>query len=332
MRKQIIIKTPSRLHFALIDLTDSLNRIDGGIGLALQDPHFRIIAEASDQVKIDALNSDNKLTGANLTAIHRATELVERLKERYEFSGVKLRIEEGIPAHTGLGSGTQLSLGITKAICELYEIDLSTEEMALIAGRGGTSGIGVAAFENGGFILDGGHRYPEPKNSFLPSSESYNVPPPPVLLRDDFPDWPILIVIPECKQISGEEEVELFQTLCPMPKSTAEQISHLIIMKLLPALIKENIEEFGNGINRLQKIGWKKVELNVQGEIVKNAIKFLLDNGAYGVGLSSWGPALYAFCEDAETLCKRAQDYLDSHSGGHCFVTYANNKGAEIDY
>lgn len=324
LHKRITIKTPSRLHFALIDLTSSLNRIDGGIGLALQDPHFRIIAETADQVEFDASSSENEF-------INRATEIVERLKKLYKFPGVKLHLEKCIPAHTGLGSGTQLSLGITKAICELYEIGLSTKEMALIAGRGGTSGIGVAAFENGGFILDGGHRFPTPKSSFLPSSASHNVPPPPVLLRYDFPNWPILIVMPDCQHISGEKEVELFRTLCPMPKSTAGKISHLIIMKLLPALLEEDIAEFGDGINRLQKIGWKKVELNVQDKIIKKTMKFLLDNGAYGVGLSSWGPALYAFCEDANALREKAQAYLASLSGGRCFVTYANNKGAEIE-
>lgn len=325
MDKRITIKTPSRLHFALIDLTGSLNRIDGGIGLALEEPHFRIVAETADQVRINA-----DVSSSRNEFIYRATEIVERLKKHYEFPGVKLRIEKGIPAHTGLGSGTQLSLGIAKAICELYEIGLSIKEMVLIAGRGGTSGIGVAAFENGGFILDGGHGFPGHKNSFLPSSASQNVPPPPVLLRYDFPNWPILIVMPNCKQISGEEEVELFQTLCPMPKSTAREISHLIIMKLLPALLEENIVEFGHGINRLQEVGWKKVELNVQGKIIKRTMKFLGENGAYGVGLSSWGPALYALCEDANALCEKAQDYLDSHSGGRCFVTYANNSGAEL--
>jgi len=204
--------------------------------------------------------------------------------------------------------------------------------MALIAGRGGTSGIGVAAFEDGGFILDGGHRFPAPKSSFLASSASHNVPPPPVLLRYDFPNWPILIVMPNCKHISDEKEVEIFQTLCPMPKSTAGKISHLIIMKLLPALIEEDIVEFGDGINRLQEIGWKKVELNIQDEIIEKTMKFLRENGAYGIGLSSWGPTLYALCEDANALREKAHAYLASLSGGHCFVTYANNKGAEIDY
>jgi len=323
MYKSIKIRTPSRLHFSLIDLTGSLNRIDGGIGLALQNPYFWISAETSEQVEIHGLDVEDKFFA-------RTREIVQSLKDRYKVPGVRLVFEKLIPSHTGLGSGTQLSLAITKAICKLYEIPITIKDMALIAKRGGTSGIGVAAFEKGGFILDAGHRFPEQKKSFLPSSASHNVFPPPVLLRYNFPKWPILIVIPNCKHISGEKEVELFKNMCPVPKSTAEKISHLIIMKLLPAIIEEDIVEFGDGINLLQEIGWKKVELDVQGELVKNTMYFLLDNGAYGVGLSSWGPALYTFCEDADSLCKKAQTYLDSCSGGTCFITYANNVGAEI--
>ena len=39
---RVFIKTPCRLHFSLIDLNGSLNRVDGGIGLALKKPNFTI--------------------------------------------------------------------------------------------------------------------------------------------------------------------------------------------------------------------------------------------------------------------------------------------------
>jgi hypothetical protein len=34
---RIVIQTPARLHFGLLDLNGSLGRIDGGIGLALEE-------------------------------------------------------------------------------------------------------------------------------------------------------------------------------------------------------------------------------------------------------------------------------------------------------
>jgi len=325
---RVVVTTPSRLHFALIDLNGSLGRIDGGVGLSLNYPCFEIIAEPSE--KIDIVGSDSQ------PFLARAKKIIDILKAKivssgFNFDGVSLEIAQAIPPHTGLGSGTQLSLGIATAICKLYDFDLSVEEAALLTGRGGTSGVGVAAFREGGFIIDGGHKYPSQKSSFLPSSASYNVASPPVLIRRDFPGWQILIVIPNCKRISGEEEVRLFTTLCPMPQETAQQLSHLVLMKLLPALLEEDIFGFGEAINRIQEIGWKKIEVDVQGAILKKTIEFLQNNGAIGVGLSSWGPALYVFGEDLERLQKKTSQFLSSlPNGGMCFITKANNVGAEV--
>ena len=326
---KVVVTTPSRLHFVLIDLNGSLGRIDGGVGLSLNHPRFEIIAQPSKKIDV---------TGAGSQAfLGRAKKIIDILKAKivspcFDFDGVSLEIAQAIPPHTGLGSGTQISLGIVMAICKLYNLDLSVEEAALLTSRGGTSGIGVAAFREGGFIVDGGHKYPSQKSAFLPSSASHNVAPPPVLIRRDFPDWRILIVIPNCKRISGEEEVRLFTTLCPMPTETTQQLSHLVLMKLLPALIEEDVFTFGEAVNRIQEIGWKKIEVDVQGTILKKTIEFLRNNGAIGVGLSSWGPALYVLGEDLESLQEKTQRFLASlPSGGTCFITKANNIGAEVE-
>ena len=322
--KKVIVTTPSRLHFALIDLNGSLGRVDGGIGLSLASPCFQIIATPSTNVQIVGSKSKPFLS--------RAEEIINILKSKYNFNGIRIEVAQSIPEHTGLGSGTQLSLGIASAICALYDINLNIEETALLVGRGGTSGIGVAAFRNGGFIIDGGHRFPAQKNSFLPSSASGNVAPPPVLFRQDFPDWPVLIVIPNCRHISGAEEVRLFTTLCPMPQTTAQQLSHLILMKLLPALVEKDLISFGEAINRIQEIGWKKIEVDAQGPIIQKTMDFLRNKGAVGVGLSSWGPALYALGEDLEPLQEETRGFLAClPDGGTCFITKANNIGAKCD-
>jgi beta-ribofuranosylaminobenzene 5'-phosphate synthase len=283
--------------------------------------------------------------------LSRAEEIVKILKSKYNFNGIRIEIAQSIPAHTGLGSGTQLSLGIASAICTLYDINFNIEKTALLVGRGGTSGIGVAAFRHGGFIVDGGHRFPTQKSSFLPSSASGNVAPPPVLFRQDFPDWPILIVIPgqppapfsplikgvrglskgDCRHISGAEEVRLFTTLCPMPQAAAQQLSHLILMKLLPALVENDLISFGEAINRIQEIGWKKIEIDAQGTIIQKTMDFLRNNGAIGVGLSSWGPTLYALGEDLKSLQEKTNQFLAClPEGGTCFITNANNIGANV--
>ena len=73
--------------------------------------------------------------------------------------------------------------------------DLTALELAKIVGKGRTSGIGVESFENGGFIIDGGHRAMK-NRGFVPSSASCATPPP-IIARYDFPeDWKIILVIP----------------------------------------------------------------------------------------------------------------------------------------
>jgi predicted sugar kinase len=382
--KSITVITPSRVHLALIDLNGGLGRVDGGIGLSLSRPGFRITAQRADETEI---------AGPDESA-QRAREAVELLREKCAVGQAKIEIKESIPAHVGLGSGTQLSMAIAQAMCKLYGIDLSHREMALAVERGGTSGIGVAAFFQGGFIVDGGHKfsadeqppassfvkgklkggipfvkgeslldpplgksfldppfgkslldppftkgglggfeagYKDEKTSFLPSSASRGVEPPPVIARYDFPDWDVLIAVPNCRHISGEEEVNLFQTLCPLPLNDVQALSHIILMKLLPALVQWDLEAFGEAVDQIQNIAWKKVEVEEQDPVVRQVMAFLRDNGAYGVGLSSWGPAIFCFGENLRTLEARTREFLAStNAGGTCFLTRANNTGAAV--
>jgi beta-ribofuranosylaminobenzene 5'-phosphate synthase len=324
---KVTVITPSRIHFALIDLNGSLGRVDGGIGLSLAHHGFRINAQDSDEMKIIAPPE----------IMPRANTILSLLKDRCDIGNARLEIEENIPSHVGLGSGTQLSLGIAQAICSLYDLGLTHQEMAFSVQRGGTSGIGVSAFSQGGFIVDGGHEFSKDtfcegkKNSFLPSSASKGIKPPPIIARYDFPDWDILITIPNCKHISGNEEVELFQTLCPMPLDDVRMISHITLLKLLPSVVQHDIVSFGEAVDLIQSVGWKKVEIEKQDEIVRQQMDFLRQNDGYGVGLSSWGPAIFCFGENLTELQNITEEFLAKNNpGGYCFLTRANNFGATV--
>ena len=43
------IKSPSRLHLGLIDMNGSYGRLDGGIGLTIQDPHLILYGESAEK-------------------------------------------------------------------------------------------------------------------------------------------------------------------------------------------------------------------------------------------------------------------------------------------
>ncbi|HEX7628218.1 MAG TPA: beta-ribofuranosylaminobenzene 5'-phosphate synthase [Candidatus Methanoperedens sp.] len=307
------IITPSRLHLTLIDMNASIGRVDGSIGLTLDNPVIKIKARKSDIVEI---------TGKS--------EHIERIRNSAKAllpdgKGIQISIDKDYPSHIGLGSGTQAALAAGMAVNELYDLGLSVNEIALKAGRGGTSGIGVAAFGNGGFILDGGHKFSE-KRAFLPSAAS-TLPPAPVLLRKDFPDWDIVVAVPAHKGASQKNEVDIFQKECPVPLQEVEKLSHVILMQLLPALFENNIATFGKSIDAIQELGFKKREVELQ-PVSSDLMQALRDGGANGAGMSSFGPTVYAFGEDMENLKKIARELLGGK--GLVFSTKARNKGAII--
>ncbi len=318
--REVRITTPARLHLSLIDLNGQLGRIDGGFGLAITEPNFQIVAQPSTEIHVES------------DAYHERTcTIVARLQSAYKFPGIKLRFISEIPTHSGFGSGTQLSLGIASAVNVLYDLKLSILELANTVGRGGTSGIGVAAFDTGGFIVDGGHQYPEQKSSFLPSSAADDIAPPPILFQHAFPNWQLLIAMPNCKRIYGDQELNLFRTLCPQPPTIAPKLSHILLLQMLPALLEKNMFSFGDALNQLQTIGWKKVEIDAQGAELKQTLEFMQNNGALGAGVSSWGPAICAVSEDITELKRKTEVFLSTLSnGGTCFITSANNTGAQI--
>ncbi len=314
------ITTPSRLHFSLLDLNGALGRIDGGFGLTIAHPNFQIIAERSTTIDVSA-------------SIYRerATTVLQRFQQAYPFPGIKIKFESEIPTHSGFGSGTQLALGIAQAVNLLYRFELNVQQLAQVVGRGGTSGIGVAAFDTGGFIVDGGHRYPEEKASFLPSSAVGDILPPPILFRYPFPDLSMLIVMPNCSRIYGDKEIELFRTLCPQPEWVAQKLSHILLLQILPALVEDDMHNFGKALNDIQTFGWKRVEIDAQGSELQSTLDFLHDSRAFGAGVSSWGPAICAITEDVDRLKQETDAFLKTlPNGGTCFITHANNVGASV--
>jgi beta-ribofuranosylaminobenzene 5'-phosphate synthase len=311
----IKIVTPSRLHITLIDLNASLGRVDGGVGVTLDEPSVILTAEEDDEIDV---------SGPDEFA-NRARRSTEKIAKPYGV-GARIKIERIFPAHVGLGLGTQLSLAAGMAVNMLYDIGLSVRDLAKLVGRGGTSGIGVASFERGGFIVDGGHRSDK---GFLPSSAS-PANPPPVLFREEFPDWDIVLAIPELKGAHDGEEVEIFRKECPIPLGEVQAISHLILMKMLPSLLEEDIFSFGASINEIQEVGFKRREIAIQHPIVKAIMEKMIDSGAYGAGMSSVGPTVYCIAEDPNEIKNAVEDSLMGK--GAIMTAKARNEGARFTY
>lgn len=299
------IETGSRLHFGLIDMSTETNRVDGGIGLGIRYPGVTLEVEKADCLEV---------YGPMKRRVKAAAETV---LNQYNAQPVKIDVKEIIPQHKGLGSGTQTDLAAGFAVATINNLSISTNGIAEIVGRGGTSGIGTAVFDNGGFIVDGGHDIVK-KGGFLPSAAS-NVSPPPVISRLDFPDWNIKIMMPDSIGAFGSNEVDIFEEECPIPVSEVRELSHIILMQLLPSIVQEDFGLFRRSINSIQNIGFKRRELHRQPDS-HSLVEELQDRG-YAAGMSSFGPAVYAISPD--TICIPEQGFKE-------FETEAMNQGAKL--
>lgn len=328
--RKMIIKTPSRLHMSLIDLNGSYRRIDGGIGLAIQDPQF--VLESEETEKGITFEFNDSITDEE--AINECSEKIpDAAQKALDYfnieSGFHFTVHSAYHPHSGLGSGTQIAVAAAHLITETMGIETNSRELSSIVNRGGTSGIGTYAHELGGFILEGGHSIEE-KPGFLPSSAS-TAKPPQLIARYPFPEeWNILLVQPEVEtHVNGDQEVNIFQTYCPIPKDEVEKVSHLILMNLVPFLLEKDIKNFGWAISELQKVGFNKLEHSLDPSFLPS-MKAIEDAGAYGVGISSFGPTLYTvFDDENKDIVKAAAEIVGDES--RVLVTKAQNHGFVIE-
>jgi beta-RFAP synthase len=314
---KIEIKTPSRLHFGIIDMRGDLGRLHGSVGASIDYPSLTLKAEKAFLTQVK---------GSRSTKIKEYTEKIINL---YHLDGgCQFIVVEDIPEHMGFGSGTQLALAIGTAISKLYGIEINYNKIAVELGRSKRSGIGTHAFHKGGFIVDGGHRIDKPNSV------------PPLIFRGDLPkNWRFVIGVPDLTdRISGESENSAFKKLEPPPAKLVNEVARIVLMKMIPALIEHEIEAFGESITDLDaKFGdyW----LTIQGgryshKLIESGVNFLLKQGAYGAGQSSWGPAYYGLTENkkqANELQASLEEHLNSDGNtGISFVSKPNNIGAQI--
>ena len=326
----MIIKTPSRLHVTLIDLNGRYGRIDGGVGITTRNPRLILEGKIGDETLVEFSQPDllkDTIDDYRDKILQAASNINKHLSidDSYHF-----KVKNVFPSHSGLGSGTQISLAVAKLILKMNHQDLEAPQIGEIVGRGGTSGIGVASFADGGFIVDSGHKKAV-KKDFLPSSAS-KASPPPVIARYDFPeDWKIIMVIPHVeRKVFGDGEVNIFQKYCPIPVEEVQELTHLLFMKMMPAVLEEDLDCFGEAINNVQNIGFKKIELKLQNPFISKLMDDLRQGGASGVGMSSFGPTVYAITDtDSKDIRKTAQESMQDKEG-EIIVTKAQNSGAKI--
>ena len=314
---KVSVFAPARLHMGFIDLSGSLDRHFGSIGIALNEHATRLSLTSGEKRVITGPSAER--ADKCLTLMCQALNVSDKLT---------VNIETAIPEHIGLGSGTQMSLAIGSALNAYYGLGLGVRDIAALMDRGLRSGIGIGIFERGGLVVDGGRG----EKTITP----------PVIVHLDIPaSWRFILVLDKRGQgLHGQQEIEAFKVLPPFPRHEVERLCYLLMMKGLPAVAENNIVDFGNVISQLQcSVGEHFAA--AQGGVftspeVAVAMKWLAQQGSVAIGQTSWGPTGFCAIDGvslAESITEEAVQkfsYFDNlsfvtasacNSGGDVFVT-----------
>ncbi len=313
MSNSVTVRVPARLHLGFLDPSGDADRRFGSVGLPLNEPETVVTLKraANDEV----VGSERRRAAAHLSTLCR--KLAIRARHR-------LDIETSIPAHAGLGSGTQIALAVAAALRTLHNIPLDVEGDAMLLARGGRSGIGIASFEGGGVIIDAG--------------KSHGDRPPTVVARLAFPEeWRVILVLDHDQDgLHGADEIAAFRTLPPFPQSGTGEICRQVLTRLMPALIEHDISTFGAAVSTVQTLVGQHFA-PAQGGLftsrrVDRVMGALANAGAVGIGQSSWGPTSFAFAssqEAAEAMVASVAAVVPE--GVETRVVRGRNRGATID-
>jgi beta-ribofuranosylaminobenzene 5'-phosphate synthase len=282
------VTASARVHFGFLNLSLANERLYGGLGVALDQPRVTVAADRASE--LDCPDPT-------------AREYARRAVELLDVPGARVRVEASFPRHVGLGSGTQFALATLGAVAAAYDREPAVRRRAPSLGRGGRSGVGVATFEGGGFVLDAGH----PTARFTtarPADGDWTVPA--VAVRHDLPDdWRFLLVLPDVDagRSGTREESSMRQVVEDADPAPSDRIAGILTRRLLPAVAEGDVERFGSAVAEIGRLNgaWYADE---QGGVYRPPVGELVASlsssaAVYGAGQSSWGPAVYGVTDAA---------------------------------
>ncbi len=329
----IAVRGYSRLHFGLLNpwagqispATDlSPGRCFGGVGLMVERPCLQLRVEPSASWSVSGPLAVRALTFAQRFVLATRQEESDR-----DLPARHLLIEQAMPEHIGLGSGTQLGLAVASGLAASWGLQRDLATLAQQVGRGLRSALGAHGFERGGLLVEAG------------KSAAHRLAP--LVARMPFPEpWRLVLVLGGKESrvgIHGDREVQAFAQLATRQASPerTDPLCRLILLGILPALAESDLDTFGEALYEFnRRVGEAFAPL--QGGIysspqVADLVAFVRDQGIAGVGQSSWGPTVFSVVADndqAEYLATQLREHFGLEDDT-VIVTSACNHGALLE-
>ncbi len=328
-KKRMLNKTtvvaPSRLHFGLFSIGDTVSRKFGGVGLMLDSPHVIVHAQAAESFSVTGPGRDSAMLSIqHWFHAQRATMKVEFGLDDVNDLPIAISVETLPPRHCGLGTGTQLACASATAVQRLLELpSLGAFELANSVRRGKRSGIGTHGFCRGGFLVDRGKL---PTESLAPLD-----------FQTSFPDeWSIItVLLGQPAGLSGELEIDAFRNLPDSTERDRDEMIEIVRGEIIPGVTQSNYQLFAEGVYRFGlRSGMMYADIQngpYNGTAIESLIGQIRDLGIPAVGQSSWGPCVFAVARSNEEAVRTAAQLRQQH-GSQCKinVTKANNQGARL--
>jgi beta-RFAP synthase len=316
------IEAHARLHFGFLDPSGTGARRFGGLGMAIAASRFvarfqpasRLVVEGDDDDRVAAI----------------AAAFCERAGLRRRAS---IQVLETIPAHVGLGSGTQIALAVATGLARLHGIDPGPERICRLAGRARRSAVGFHLFQHGGLVIEAGHPREEEAAAGDPVAAAPTVPP--LVARHEVPEnWRVLLVVPPVDpSISGEREEEAFRRIGPASGETTTRIRNLALEEIGPAIAAGDLARFGAALEEIQDLVgacFAPLQGGLYHPAADPVVRRLREAGGSGAGQSSWGPAVYAFADGQEAAERLRSSVADVAPRATVRIVRPRNAGAVI--
>lgn len=322
MHEQIRITTGARLHFGF--LADPQPKDGGcaygGLGVMIDRPGYRVTVRRAAEDFIRA--SSNEIQ-------RRVPEWLKCYRESVdaEIGRFEIDVDDIIPSHRGLGSGTQGALAVAQAVSLLTgESATPVATLAKRVGRGARSAIGIHGFQRGGLLVEGGKKVVEDVGKLL--------------VREDFPsDWRFVLVAPPGTEgYSGHIELQAFAELPPMAKSMTERLCRLVLLEILPAVQEHDADRFGAALGEYGDIvggHFAPLQGGTFASPLMAALAAELRHEAHkGIAQSSWGPTIAILCPTAQVADALTQRLREDNRFADCdfYVAGGMNCGAVLEF
>lgn len=314
----IEVRAQGRIHAGLIDLSGRGYRVNGGVGWAIEGPELVVRAERASQMKVSDLR-DWPVAPEEIDEILR---MLKSFAKMHDVCSASIEISGDLPAHRGLGGGTAVRLAALEALATMAGVQVCPEALVAASLRGGTSGIGVRTYFQGGLVMDLGHRHsriPGPSRDRSGAGQSLG------LLRLEMPQWSFGLLSPNwLDSIPIEVERSIFANATSMDAAEVRDALYEIVYGLVAAAIEGDRLTFASAVNAIQSGAWKRSEWLSHGSKLIECLDDLRRAGAQGVGLSSFGPTLYFF---PDLLNKSV---LPSHLASCVRTARTSNRGRTV--